>query len=260
MAPNCTNCSTGPDGGVPQPLPSEEYISGELVELKRSVQSALECEATNYYPVDVLCWATRDTFKAGALSDEAAATLVGDCLSALTVIDPETLEPGQAGLYHSKFAEIASLASDHFLAEQQLKKLEAYDEPLAAFFYALKVSGFINNEPDQEGVQQALKHLRRNPSGSKMNAACALPSTCCGSREPVSDSSLVSARPCRWIRLPGRSASSSRNLRRPTTRCLRSGSTSCARWRSSTLAVSIGRWTRSETWTGSHWSSEIAAA
>ncbi|MFJ9877801.1 hypothetical protein ACIRVI_32760 [[Kitasatospora] papulosa] len=154
---------SGPGGGIPQPLPSEEYISGELRELKRSVQSALECEATNYYPVDVLCWATRDTFKAGALSDETAATLVGDCLSALTVIDPETLEPGQAGLYHSKFVDIASLASDHFLAEQQLKKLEAYDEPLAAFFYALKVSGFINNEPDQEGVQRALEHLRRNP-------------------------------------------------------------------------------------------------
>lgn len=154
---------SGPGGGVPQPLPSEEYISGELRELKRSVQLALECEATNYYPVDVLCWATRDTFRAGVLSDEAAATLVGDCLSALTVIDPETLEPGQAGLYHSKFVDIASLASDHFLAEQQLKKLEAYDEPLAAFFYALKVSGFINNEPDQEGVRQALEHLRRNP-------------------------------------------------------------------------------------------------
>ncbi|MFE1146484.1 hypothetical protein ACFW42_05010 [Streptomyces albidoflavus] len=154
---------SGPGGGIPQPLPSEEYISGELRELKRSVQSALECEATNYYPVDVLCWATRDTFKAGALSDEAAATLVGDCLSALTVIDPATLEPGQAGLYHSKFVDIASLASDHFLAEQQLKKLEAYDEPLAAFFYALKVSGFINNEPDQQGVQRALEHLRRNP-------------------------------------------------------------------------------------------------
>ncbi|MGW0930029.1 P-loop NTPase [Streptomyces sp. NPDC002644] len=155
---------SGPDGGAPSPLPSEEYISGELRELKRSVQSALECEATNYYPVDVLCWATRDTFKAAVLSDEAAATLIGDCLSALTAIDPETLDPGQAGLYHSKFVEIASLASDYFLAEQQLRKLEAYDEPLAAFFYALKVSGFIDNEPDQEGVQRALEHLRRNPA------------------------------------------------------------------------------------------------
>jgi len=154
---------SGPDGGLPQPLPSEEYISGELGELKRSVQFALECEATNYYPVDVLCWATRDTFKAGALSDRAAAALVGDCLSALTAIDPETLEPGQASLYHSKFVEIASLASDHFLVEQQLKKLEAHDEPLAAFLYALKVSGIIHNKPDREGVRMALEHLKGNP-------------------------------------------------------------------------------------------------
>ncbi|MFG3514586.1 P-loop NTPase [Streptomyces bobili] len=155
---------SAPNGRLPNPPPSEEYITDELRALQRSVQSALSCDGTNYYPVDVLCWASRDTLKAGVLSDEAAATLLGDCLSTLTAIDPDTLDPRQAALYHSKFQDIAAWADDRVLAEQQLKKLEEYDEPLAAFFYALKVSGFLQNDPQPEGVRRALEHLRAQPS------------------------------------------------------------------------------------------------
>jgi hypothetical protein len=151
------------DGRLPFSPPSEAYITDELQAIQRSVQSALSCEGTNYYPVDVLCWVCLNTLKAGVLSDEASATLLGNCLSMLTAIDPDTLDPRQAGRYHSKFEEIATLAGDTVLAEQQLKKLEAYDEPLAAFFYALKVSGFLQKIPQQESARRALEHLRERP-------------------------------------------------------------------------------------------------
>ncbi|WSA78836.1 ATP-binding protein [Streptomyces sp. NBC_01799] len=155
---------SGPGGRLPDPPPDEAHVIDELRAIQRSVQSALSCDGTNYYPIDVLCWVSRDTLKTGVLSDEAAATLLGDCLAALTAIDPETLDPHQAALYHSKFEDIAAWAGDRVLAAQQLKKLEEYDEPLAAFFYALKVSGFLQNAPQPEGVRRALAHLRERPS------------------------------------------------------------------------------------------------
>jgi hypothetical protein len=155
---------SGPRGRLSESPPSEEHVIDELRGIQRSVQNALACDGTTYYPVDVLCWVCRDTLKAGVLSDEAAAALLGDCLSALTAIDPDALEPRQAALYHSKFEDIAAWAGNRVMAEQQLKKLEGYDEPLAAFFYALKVSGLLKNDPQPQGVRRALTHFRERPS------------------------------------------------------------------------------------------------
>lgn len=152
------------ESNLPADHLDETYVINELHAIKRSVQAARSCDRTSFYPVDVLCWTCLDTLKTDVLSDEPTAAFLGDCLAELTAIDPDTLDPQQTARYHSRFEAIAAKAGERVLAEQQLKKLAQYDEPLAAFFYALKVSGFLQAAPQLEGARRALAHLRERPS------------------------------------------------------------------------------------------------
>ena len=113
-----------------------------------------------YYPVDVVCWVTVDIFERHALPEHEAAELLAECFSRLLLIEVADLSPRQEAKYNARFANIASIAKNERLADEKLQELAGHDEPLAAYLYALRVSGLVRNAPARDGIQAALTHLQ----------------------------------------------------------------------------------------------------
>nr|WSX49131.1 hypothetical protein OG409_09335 [Streptomyces sp. NBC_00974] len=152
---------SGPNGSVPSPLPAET-ISTLVHRVLRITSDSMRLSSDKYYPVDVLCWVTSDVFAKNALPQHEATTLLSECLSRLLIIDVADLSPKQEAKYNARFADVAGLARDDRLADERLQELAKHDEPLAAYLYALRVSGLIRNAPDPAGIQAALAHLKEH--------------------------------------------------------------------------------------------------
>ncbi|MFE6753999.1 hypothetical protein ACFVDQ_10395 [Streptomyces sp. NPDC057684] len=150
---------SGPNGSVPSPMPETEVVELVLRVLRITTDSMSQA-TDKYYPVDVLCWVTADVFDKKALPRREATMLLAECLSRLLLIDVGELSPKQEAKYNARFADIATIAGDDRVADERLQELARHDAPLAAYLYALRVSGLIRNEPDPEGILVALNHLR----------------------------------------------------------------------------------------------------
>ncbi|MFI6864433.1 hypothetical protein ACIBKZ_31850 [Streptomyces sp. NPDC050421] len=152
---------SGPGGSTPTPVPMETV--NELVQrVLRITSDSMRHSYDKYYPVDVLCWVTSDVFEKNALPQHEAAALLSECLSRLLLIDVADLSPKQEAKYNARFADIASIAQDDTVADERLQELAEDDEPLAAYLYALRVSGLIRNAPNSSGIRTALTHLQNN--------------------------------------------------------------------------------------------------
>ncbi|MEV7413928.1 hypothetical protein [Streptomyces sp. NPDC089919] len=150
---------SGPDGGMPDPVPVER-IRELVARVLRITSDSMGITSDKYYPVDVVCWVTNEILKNKALPSADADELLAECLSRLLLIDVGDLSPKQEAKYNARFADIAGLAKDDRLAEEKLRELAEHDQPLAAYLYALRVSGLISNDPDPAGIRKAFEHLQ----------------------------------------------------------------------------------------------------
>jgi hypothetical protein len=150
---------SGPDGLIPSPVPVD--VVNELVNrVLRITSDSMRLSADKYYPVDVLCWVTIDVFEKHALPQHESTVLLSECLSRLLLIDLADLSPKQEAKYNARFADIASIGRNEKVADERLQELAKQDEPLAAFLYALRVSGLLRNAPSPAGVRAALAYLK----------------------------------------------------------------------------------------------------
>ncbi|MCD0448334.1 hypothetical protein LO762_03855 [Actinocorallia sp. API 0066] len=154
---------SGPDGTLPSSAPTESIME-MLDRVVQITARAMRGAQDEYYPVDVLCWVTIELTKQKALPEADSADLIAECVSRLLLIDVADLSPRQEAKYNSRFADIAALADEAQIAEERLQRLAAIDEPLAAYLYALRVSGLIRREPHQMGVRKALEFLQTHPA------------------------------------------------------------------------------------------------
>jgi hypothetical protein len=150
---------SGPDGTVPAPLPVDT-IKELVSQVLRVTADSMLVATDKYYPVDVVCWVTIDIFEKQALPQIDSAQLLAECFSRMLLIEPADLSPKQEVKYKARFSDIASIAGDRQAAEQKIQELAEHDEALAAYLYALRISGLIRNSPDPAGVLLALNHLQ----------------------------------------------------------------------------------------------------
>ncbi|MFD6327933.1 hypothetical protein ACFWOL_35190, partial [Streptomyces sp. NPDC058442] len=78
----------------------------------------------------------------------------------LLLFDVADLSEKQEAKYNARFADLAALARNDRVADERLRELATQDEPLAAYLYALRVSGLLRNAPTPPGVRAALAHLK----------------------------------------------------------------------------------------------------
>ncbi|MFC9749818.1 P-loop NTPase [Streptomyces niveus] len=150
---------SGPNGSVPSPLPADT-VNALVNRVLRITSDSMRHSTDKYYPVDVLCWVTSDVFDKNGLPQHEATMLLSECISRLLLIDVADLSPKQESKYNARFADIAGIARDDRVADERLQELAKHDEPLAAYLYALRVSGLIRNAPDPAGILTALTHLQ----------------------------------------------------------------------------------------------------
>lgn len=150
---------SGPEGTIPSPMPFDR-VSELVSRVLRITADSMRLSTDKYYPVDVLCWVTIDVFDKKALKQHEAARLLAECISRLLLIDVADLSPKQEAKYNARFADIAGIARDDRVADERLQELSKHDEPLAAYLYALRVSGLIRNAPEPYGIVAAIKHLQ----------------------------------------------------------------------------------------------------
>lgn len=150
---------SGPDGSVPSPRPVD--LVNRLVErVQRVTSDSMRFSADKYYPMDVLCWVTIDVLDKKVLPEHEATLMLSECISRLLLFDVADLSETQEAKYNARFADLAALARDDRVADERLQELAKRDEPLAAYLYALRVSGLLRNAPVPVGVQAALAHLK----------------------------------------------------------------------------------------------------
>lgn len=154
---------SGPDGAMPSPVPAKR-ISELISRVLHITSDAMATATDKSYPVDIVCWVTIDVLERHALPERAAVDLLGECLSRLLLIEVTDLSPRQEAMYNARFADIGRLADDEKIADEKLQELAKDDEPLAAYLYALRISGLIRNAPDPDGIRLALTYLQSRPA------------------------------------------------------------------------------------------------
>ncbi|MFI8103341.1 hypothetical protein [Streptomyces sp. NPDC086023] len=150
---------SGPDGKAPDPMPVER-MRALLKRVLRITSESMGISADKYYPVDVVCWVTLEIVKREALPPRELDELLAECLSRLLLIEVGDLSPKQEAKYNARFSDIAAVANEERIADEKLRELAEHDEPLAAYLYALRVSGLVRNDPDPDGIRVAFAHLQ----------------------------------------------------------------------------------------------------
>ncbi|MFF4241467.1 hypothetical protein ACFYYL_36865 [Actinomadura geliboluensis] len=156
----------GPDGSLPPSVPMESIME-MLDRIVQITARAMRTAQHEYYPVDVLCWVTIQLAEKKALPEAEISDLIAECVSRLLLIDVADLSPRQEAKYNSRFTDIAKHAGEAEIAADKLQRLSTIDEPLAAYLYALRISGLIRRDPDQAGVRNALDFLRSHPRANE---------------------------------------------------------------------------------------------
>ncbi|TDB94883.1 hypothetical protein [Actinomadura sp. 7K534] len=154
---------SGPDNSLPSPIPMET-VTVMLERVIRITSDAMRGDQDKYYSVDVLCWVALELFNQKILPEEQAANLIAECFSRLLLIEVSDLSPKQEAKYNARFSDIARTADKTKIADEKLQQLADGDEPLAAYLYALRISGLIRNTTDPDGVREALAYLHAHPT------------------------------------------------------------------------------------------------
>jgi hypothetical protein len=142
-------------------------IAALMSEVTRAALSARTFDPENYYPVDVVAWATRRAVESGGLAEDTRIDLLANEQASLDSIDPDTLSPAQRAKYDDRHLEIARMLDDPAMEARHLAALSQNDDPAAYYFLARAAA---REGPD--GLDVAVQSLLRAPIEVRADWRC----------------------------------------------------------------------------------------
>ncbi len=142
-------------------------IAALMKDVIRSVLAARRLDPENYYPVDVVAWATSRAVETGGLQDSVKLELLANASASLDSVDSSALSLSQRALYDKRQIEMGRLLDHPVLESRHLQSLMKNHEPAAYYFLA-----WLEARKGSEGKQAALVSLINAPSEVREDWRC----------------------------------------------------------------------------------------
>ena len=141
---------------------------------REDLARARKANPGDYYPLDILAWATRDMLIAGVLGDQARAEALADVFHAFETLNVSDLDARQGERYQQRRLELADILGREDIAEEAFNALEAAGSGAGYYIRALRMSGLFdrNRQPQQKDLQKALHYLEENRGKLLTDARC----------------------------------------------------------------------------------------
>jgi hypothetical protein len=133
-------------------------------ELRDALAEARRQDPANYYPVDVLAWATRDMLDADVLSGEQRVEAIAEVLYAFQSSDPNDFRADQLERFQGRRMEFAAVISDADIEADAFEQLRAQGSAAGFYLKAVRLAGLIGGnarmDPSPGQARDALNYLR----------------------------------------------------------------------------------------------------
>jgi hypothetical protein len=113
-------------------------------ELRELVHDARREDPSNFYPVDVLAWVTRDLVKGGVFEGADRLEVLGDALHAFQTTEVDEFDGRQSERFHARRLELAQLVGDTELSEESLRALRERGSGAGLYLQAVEMSGIAD--------------------------------------------------------------------------------------------------------------------
>ena len=139
--------------------------------------NARKLDPRNYYPVDVLSWATRDMLEYGVLRGQDRINAVVDLLHAFQTSDPSEFDSEQQERFHSRRLELGDLLNIEEISEDAFRQLEEQGSRAGYYIRARQMSGLPEsalelNTANVQKLSKALQYLEENRAKLQDDARC----------------------------------------------------------------------------------------
>ena len=144
-------------------------------EARQALANARLADPTNYYPIDILAWSSRDILRSGFLSKADSAEVVADVLSAFDTTDEYSLDVTQRERFHTRRIELGEVLDIPHLVEEAFESLERSGSSAGYFVMALNLSGRLAGRArgDRGSAQQkGLAYLTEHRERIKSDVRC----------------------------------------------------------------------------------------
>lgn len=156
------------------PLPD---ITAEYGQVRYHVERSQTYRLVNYYPLDVLFWASRDYLRTGSPSDAERAEILANLVGAFDQAEAEEFESTQEEQYMLRRAELGELLGNHGMRDQALSRLIDQGSLAGVFMMARNMAfgtlGVGLNQPlSREAAAGAIRYLEGNRPGIDRDVRC----------------------------------------------------------------------------------------
>lgn len=134
-------------------------------------------DPSNYYPIDVLFWSTRDLINTDLLDEKARAEAIADVLSAFETAQPEEFDSEQRERFQRRRLEAGNLLGDSQLADDAFEALRRSGSKAGFYLRALQLSGLSGHRTgpethDRQKLEVALEYLNGQRTEIGEDARC----------------------------------------------------------------------------------------
>ncbi|MEK7996652.1 MAG: hypothetical protein AAB403_22850, partial [Planctomycetota bacterium] len=158
-----------------QEAPKEAVSSFES--MRKVLLAARTLSQYNYYPIDVLAWATRDMLSSKVLAPTQRAEAIADMLYTFQTAPKDEFDPEQVENFERRRLEFAQFAGQEEIAQDAFDALVARGSAAGFFIRALHMSGLPASAPedadwDYARLRRALVYLEANRDRISHDARC----------------------------------------------------------------------------------------
>lgn len=144
---------------------------------REALLRARRIDPRNYYPVDVLAWATRDMVDYGVLTGLARTEAIVDLLHAFQTSDPSEFDREQQERFHTRRLELGDLIKDPQLSDDAFQQLEQQGSAAGYYLRARRLAGLPDSaahltEGNLNRLRAALGYLEGNRPKINQDGRC----------------------------------------------------------------------------------------
>ena len=143
----------------------------------QAAHTARKASESNYYPLDVLAWASRDVLQDDLLPKEERIGVIAEILGAFDVFDINSVEIDQIDRFHSRRQEFADLVGAADVAAESFEMLLARGSAAGVYLRAREIASLAEwradgKAPKSSSVQAALDFLDKYSEVSADDPNC----------------------------------------------------------------------------------------
>ena len=148
----------------------EHEIAKAMDRVRKAVHIGRSIDFTNYYPIDILVWATFATIKHIAVDDPQRVEALADVLHQMQTMDVELMDSSSVDLFHRRRMELAKLLGQQHISDSAFEALCAIGSTTGYFMRALDIGGRPRDvaghidERSASRCQEAWRYLEDNRS------------------------------------------------------------------------------------------------